>query len=139
MSTEARRLVEDFYASGGPVGDPDGFTDVFHRDYVSHNSPPGTPPGPGQAVGLRDWLTATFSDIEYALVHVLVDGELVSTHTRMRATHTGHGLGIEPTGRGFEVEQMHVLRIADGRIAEHWGVRDDAGMMRQLGAIPQPA
>jgi predicted ester cyclase len=33
---------------------------------------------------------------------------------------------------------MHMLRIADGRIAEHWGVRDDAGMMRQLGAL-QPA
>ena len=49
-------------------------------------------------------------------------------------THAGHGLGIEPTGRRFEAEQMHVIRVADGRIAEHWGVRDDAGMMRQLAA-----
>ena len=29
---------------------------------------------------------------------------------------------------------MHMLRIADGKIAEHWGIRDDAGMMRQLAA-----
>ena len=50
-------------------------------------------------------------------------------------THSGHGLGLEPTGRRFEAEQMHMLRIADGRIAEHWGIRDDAGMMRQLGAL----
>jgi predicted ester cyclase len=30
---------------------------------------------------------------------------------------------------------MHLLRFADdGRIVEHWGVRDDAGMMRQISA-----
>ena len=139
MSTAARQIVEDFYASGGPVGDPGGFTDVFHRDYVSHTSPPGTPAGPGQAVGLREWLTATFSDVEYELVHLVAEGDLVAAHTLIRATHTGHGLGIEPTGRRFEAEQMHLVRLAEGRIAEHWGVRDDAGMMRQLGALGQAA
>jgi hypothetical protein len=30
---------------------------------------------------------------------------------------------------------MHLMRFAeDGRIVEHWGVRDDAGMMRQIKA-----
>jgi ketosteroid isomerase-like protein len=134
MSTAARQLVEDFYASGGPVGDPDKFPDLFHRDYVSHTSPPGTPPGPGQAVGLRNWLTTTFSDVEYELVRLIAEDDVVATHTVFRATHSGHGLGLEPTGRRLEVEQMHLIRVADGRIAEHWGVRDDAGMMRQIGA-----
>jgi predicted ester cyclase len=34
---------------------------------------------------------------------------------------------------------VHVMRIADGRIVEHWGSNDDLGLMRQLGAIPDPA
>jgi hypothetical protein len=34
---------------------------------------------------------------------------------------------------------MHILRIAGGRIAEHWGTNDDLGLMRQLGAIPEPS
>ena len=72
--------------------------------------------------------------MEYDLIRVVADGDLVATHTRIHGTHTGHGLGIAPTGRRFEAEQMHVIRVADGRIAEHWGVRDDAGMMRQLAA-----
>ena len=131
--------MEDFYATGGPVGDPATFADVFHAEYVSHNSPPGSPPGVGQAIGLREWLTSTFSDVEYELLCVVEDGDFVATpHPPQRHAHTGHGPGLEPTGRRFEAEQMHMLRIADGRIAEHWGVRDDAGMMRQLGAL-QPA
>ena len=30
------------------------------------------------------------------------------------------------------------MRVADGRIIEHWGSNDDLGLMRQLGAIPTP-
>jgi predicted ester cyclase len=134
MSTSARQLVEDFYAAGGPVGDPDQFASIFHDEYVSHTSPPGMEPGVGQAISLREFMTSTFSDVEYELIRIVADGELVATHTFCRGRHTGHGLGIEPTGRRFEAEQMHVIRVADGRIAEHWGVRDDAGMMRQLAA-----
>ena len=135
MASEARKLVEDFYAAGGPVGDPAAFEDIFHPDYVSHTSPPGMEPGVDQAHSLRAWLMSTFSDVEYRLEQIVSDGELVAARTRLSATHSGSGLGMEPTGRRFDAEQMHFIRIADGRIAEHWGVRDDAGMMRQLGLI----
>ena len=33
---------------------------------------------------------------------------------------------------------IHVLRIADGKIVEHWGSNDDLGLMRQLGMILAP-
>jgi predicted ester cyclase len=31
-----------------------------------------------------------------------------------------------------------MFRFKDGKIAEHWAVRDDLGMMQQLGVLPQP-
>ena len=40
-----------------------------------------------------------------------------------------------PQGKPFSVEHVHIYRIADDRIAEHWVVRDDLGMMLQTGAI----
>jgi predicted ester cyclase len=130
-----RELVESFYAAGGPVADTPALERAFHPDYVSHNSPPGTPPGVGQALGLRGFLQASFSDIEYELIEAVVEGDRVATYTRMSATHSSDAFGIPATGRPFSVEQMHLLRLAeDGRIVEHWGVRDDAGMMRQIGA-----
>ncbi len=33
---------------------------------------------------------------------------------------------------------IDIVRIADGRVMEHWSVGDNLGMMQQLGIIPQP-
>jgi predicted ester cyclase len=54
----------------------------------------------------------------------------------MEATHTGDFFGIPPTGKRVSIDGIHILRIADGRVAEHWGNNDDLGLMRQLGVIP---
>jgi len=128
-----RELIESFYAAGGPVADTATLERVFHPEYVSHTSPPETPPGVASALGLRGFLEASFSDIEYRLIWTVVEGDLAATHTQVSATHTGDTLGFPATNRPFTVEQMHLLRFADdGRIVEHWAVRDDAGMMRQI-------
>lgn len=54
----------------------------------------------------------------------------------MTGTRTGDFFGIPRTGSAVTVTGVHIVRIADGRIIEHWGSNDDLGMMRQLGAIP---
>ena len=55
-----------------------------------------------------------------------------------RATVAHHGVGgIEPTGMSFSVKQAHFWRIRDGKIIEHEPVRDDLGLLRQLGLAPE--
>ena len=47
--------------------------------------------------------------------------------------------GVAPTGKFFQVQHMHMFRVLDGLIAEHFANRDDVEMMRQLGLlIPAP-
>jgi predicted ester cyclase len=46
--------------------------------------------------------------------------------------HTGDFFGLPATGRRFAYEQVHIIRIVDGKGAEQWEVRDDASLMRQL-------
>ena len=38
-------------------------------------------------------------------------------------------------GRSYTVTHVHIYRVADGKIREHWAVRDDLSMLRQLGAL----
>jgi predicted ester cyclase len=52
-------------------------------------------------------------------------------------THRGVLMGIPPTGKRVTVQGIHIWRIKDGTIVEHWGEGDFLGMMQQLGVIPQ--
>jgi hypothetical protein len=56
-------------------------------------------------------------------------------------THTGelrHPLigTIPATGRRVEGwDQIHIWRIWAGRLAQHWGTRNDLKMLQQLGVV----
>jgi predicted ester cyclase len=45
-------------------------------------------------------------------------------------------MGVEPTGNNITVDAIHIHRVRNGRIVEHWGQSDSLGLMRQLGALP---
>ena len=54
----------------------------------------------------------------------------------MSGRQTGPLMGREATGREFAVRHIHIWRIADDKIVEHWGSRDDLGLLGQLGLLP---
>jgi predicted ester cyclase len=44
--------------------------------------------------------------------------------------------GVPATHRPFSVAHVHLFRFAgDGRFLEHWAVRDDLGLARQIGLL----
>jgi len=47
-------------------------------------------------------------------------------------------MGHPPTGRRMQATVFDVVRVADGRMVEHWGVPDRLGVLHQLGILPQP-
>ena len=42
---------------------------------------------------------------------------------------------MAPTGRKIQFETVDVMRVRDGKIAEHWGVANLFSLMQQLGAL----
>ena len=53
-----------------------------------------------------------------------------------RGTHKGEFMGIAPSGKSITIQEIHIGRIANGKMVEHWGLEDALGMLQQLGAIP---
>jgi predicted ester cyclase len=79
---------------------------------------------------------------EIVAVHenVIVRGEYSGTHLGIAQMPIDGGLlvGVPPTGKKFTVQHIHWFKLRDGLIAEHRAVRDDLGMMVQLGLISPP-
>ena len=107
-------------------------------DYVNHEAWEGEDPGhEGFMLRMRR-LYEAFPDLHMQVEDVIAEGDLVAYRATFTGTHRGELLGMPPTGRSFRVQHMHFLRLRHGRACEHWAVRDDLGMLQQLGIVPAP-
>ena len=76
----------------------------------------------------------SFPDLRMRVVDLVAEGDRVAGRFACSATHTGEWLGHPPTGRRFEdVDEVYFFRLEQGRIAEAWGLEDNASRLRQLG------
>lgn len=111
--------------------------DLVSDDFIDHGSPIPLPPGPDGYIAILTFVT-TVLQVRYEVHDVIGDGDMVA----IRAT--GHGVnavapqGIEPTGRPFAMKTGHFFRARDGRLCEHWGVRDELDALYQVGVLTPP-
>ncbi|MFN8483805.1 MAG: ester cyclase [Anaerolineae bacterium] len=129
-----RQLLEDDISQGNEVV----AERIIAADFFDHTNPPGMQHGLEGHKAIVRLFRAAFPDQWWHIEDLIAEGDKVVARTTMRGTHTGDFFGIPPTGRRVELPGVHIMRIANGRIAEHWGSNDDLGMMRQLGVIPSP-
>ena len=109
--------------------------ELISVDFVDYEAPAGTPVGPESIKRTVRWIHASIGDITYHVDDSFGEGDRVALRMTMSGRHDGELMGRPATGRRFSVNQLHIVRITDSKIAEHWAARDDAGMMRQLGFL----
>ena len=118
-------------------GDPAAFDAVLAPDYVFHDrADPDTPPRPAGAKAMAAGFRAAFADLRPVEEDYVAGGDKVVYRWRVRATHRGAFAGVPPTGREVEFSGIEIVRLAGGRIVEHWDEIDALGLLRQLGAGP---
>ncbi|HZQ65625.1 MAG TPA: ester cyclase [Gaiellaceae bacterium] len=131
----SRRFTELF-----STGDEAAAREVLSPDVVFHGTS-----GDGEIVGIEAMLgflagyRAAFPDARSTVEGQVAEGDKVVTRWRAAGTHQGALGPIEATGRPFAIDGVTIERVADGRIAEVWVVRDELGLLRQLGVVPEPA
>jgi predicted ester cyclase len=107
------------------------------EDLVQHAA------GPQGREGLRDTL-ATLDhalDSPTATIHrVVAQDDLVVVHLTLHGRHVASTMpllaGLTPTGNDVAWDFIHIWRVADGAIVEHWACRDDVGLLAQVGGWP---
>jgi steroid delta-isomerase-like uncharacterized protein len=76
-----------------------------------------------------------FPDFRAVIHDLIAEDDKVVTRKTFDGTHEGELLGIPPTGKEVTIELIDILRVADGKITDHWSVVDQLGLMQQLGVI----
>jgi predicted ester cyclase len=77
-----------------------------------------------------------FSDQRWEIHQVIGEGDVVVVYCTLHGRQTGDLMGIPPTNREVAMDYVHILRFKDGKAVEHWSVRDEMALMRQLGVLP---
>jgi steroid delta-isomerase-like uncharacterized protein len=109
--------------------------ELFAADFVGHDTAGGTFGRDVFRQGVVDILTA-FADRHLVIGDQVVNGEKVATRWRATGVHAGAFNGVPATGRKVNLTGISIDRVVAGRIVESWEVSDDAGLLRQLGALP---
>lgn len=117
-----------------------------HVNHMAAEEPPAcAQPGVPGFLATSAWLRLAFSDLRFDVLHLVSEGEMTVAHVRMTGRQNGPfvvfpagqpPVAFPPTGRALSVRQCHLFTVRGGRHVEHVAVRDDLGMMTQLGHLP---
>jgi len=135
MSQEHTRTTRGLLEEMFEKGNLEAADELVHPQLVNHEAPPGSPQGPEGLKATVAWLRELWGPMRFEVEDEICEGEKVVARVVIHGRHTGEFLGRQPTGREFATKQIHIWRLEDGRVIEHWSVRDDLGQALQLGLL----
>ncbi|HEY3630227.1 MAG TPA: ester cyclase [Jatrophihabitantaceae bacterium] len=109
--------------------------EVFHPDVLISTPLPVDAAGTAALKQVWAMLLTAYPDLRVHVEDVLTDGDKVVVRNTVTGTHQGTYLGLAPTGRAVSYGEIFILRFADGRVVQTWGVVDVAAQLKQLGRI----
>jgi predicted ester cyclase len=132
VTRSAKDVVEELFRRQ-QAADDTVLDDLVATDLVNHAA------GPQGREGLRQILRTIESDLGPTTLeqhHLVGDGDLAVQHVTLHGTHRASSMPLladtPATGRPAAWEFIHIWRVADGMIVEHWACRDDMGLVEQL-------
>jgi predicted ester cyclase len=115
------------------VGDDTVLDELVAPDMVNHAA------GPQGRDGLRTILRTIEFDLgptELEQHHLIGEADLVVQHVTLHGTHRASTMpllvDVPAGGRPAAWTFIHIWRVVEGMIVEHWACRDDMGLVEQL-------
>jgi predicted ester cyclase len=77
-------------------------------------------------------IVAFMPDLEFTIEAIHQDGDFVIVRSRSIATPAGEFMGIDPEGRNFDIMNIDIHELKDGKLVNMWHIEDWATAMRQM-------
>jgi steroid delta-isomerase-like uncharacterized protein len=136
-AASARDLARQFAATLS-AHDIDGFAALFADDYINHQNSAAAPP-PAAGVTPKQGSVAFFAarlkgipDLKVAIEVLVATEDHVAASFVYTGTQQGVLFGVPATGKSLRFTSCDIFRVTGGKIAEHWGMGDIAGVLAQI-------
>jgi predicted ester cyclase len=134
-SDKNKAIVREFTRIFKNQHNVDGIDHLFAANF-KHNF--ALPIGPGLA-GFKDigrMMNTAFPDVVVTEEDMIADENTVVERSSAVATHKGSLMGENATNKQIRWSEIHIYRIRDGKIVEHWVEMKMLELLKQIGAIP---
>ena len=112
--------------------------ELFAPDFVERTPQPGQAPTREAFKGFVKALRTAFPDLRYTIDDSIESGDQIVHRLTASGTMKADFMGMPATGKRATWTEIHIGRVANGRLTEHWGLVDQLGMFVQLGIVPAP-
>jgi steroid delta-isomerase-like uncharacterized protein len=140
VSTEQNKAtVKRYYEEVLNGRNVDLVDDLAVEDYVENDPFPGQGNGRSDLKARAQLILDAFNPLRFTVEDVVAEEDQVVVRWSQVGTNSGSFMGMPPTGREFSINGIDIHVLRDGRMAEHWHVVDQLGLLQQLGVIPAPS
>jgi steroid delta-isomerase-like uncharacterized protein len=126
-----RRFVDEIFVKGSF----DAVDQLLADDFVGHTWP-STGDGKADLKSAIERVSQGLTDSTFTIEDMIAEDDRVAVRLTASARHTGDFMGMPASGKTYSIGEIHIFRISDGKVVDHWHQFDSMGMMRQLGALP---
>ena len=114
-------------------GDDAAFAELMAPNFVNRTAAPGVPSGPeGMLYTFKRLLRPALPDLRVEIHEQLAEGDKVTTRKTIHGTHHGEFFGIPASHRRVAIDVIDIVRLENGRYAEHWGVNTLPAVLASL-------
>jgi len=128
-----RRFIEEIFVKGNVAA-----VDQLAAADFTPRSWPSVSPGLENLKQAVARVSASLSEVRMTIEDMIAEGDRVAVRLTSHAMPTGNFMGIPATGKAYSMAEIHIFRVAAGKVVEHWLQADYLGMMQQLGVMPTP-
>lgn len=137
MSEKNKALVRRWTEEIWNQGNLSAIDEIVAAEYVHHDPLMPDLRGIGALRQIRATFHTAFPDGRFTELDLIEEGDKVVMRWTLQGTQRGEWIGVAATDSPVEITGTTTLRLADGKVAEHWAHWDSLGWIKQVGAAAE--
>jgi steroid delta-isomerase-like uncharacterized protein len=130
MTTDDNKaLVRRFITEVFEQGDLQSVDELCADDFIGHTW------GNADKAGLKAAMARVgkgLADAHFQIDDMIAEDDRVAVRVTASARQVGEFMGMPASGRSYQIGEIHIFRVRDGKVAEHWHEYNPAALMKQL-------